>query len=44
MLQGERWVIQGLNARYNALTSVSPNAEVSLDKTDVGVRQRKYCQ
>lgn len=25
--------IEGLNARYNALTSVSPNAEVSLDNT-----------
>ncbi|HFP3925501.1 TPA: autoinducer-2 kinase [Escherichia coli] len=25
--------IEGLNARYNALTSISPNAEVSLDNT-----------
>lgn len=33
MLQGEHWLSRGLNARYNALTSVSPNAEVSLDNT-----------
>lgn len=30
---GGTLAIEGLNARYNALTSVSPNAEVSLDNT-----------
>ncbi len=33
MLQGGTLAIEGLNARYNALTSISPNAEVSLDNT-----------
>ncbi len=32
MLQGNAGY-RGLNARYNALTSISPNAEVSLDNT-----------
>ncbi|MCQ1636799.1 autoinducer-2 kinase [Escherichia coli] len=30
---GGTLAIEGLNARYNALTSISPNAEVSLDNT-----------
>lgn len=30
---GGTLAVEGLNARYNALTSVSPNAEVSLDNT-----------
>ncbi|EGO8932446.1 autotransporter barrel domain-containing lipoprotein [Escherichia coli] len=32
-VSGGTLAIEGLNARYNALTSISPNAEVSLDNT-----------
>lgn len=33
IVTGGTLAIEGLNARYNALTSISPNAEVSLDNT-----------